>query len=101
VKAAETSARIYKKIPFEIILIAIFCVSLFLRLWSLDLKLYHHDEAVHAWFSYRLVHERIYVYDPSYHGPFLYYVTAAMFYLFGDSDIFFSKERLGHSPMRC
>ena len=86
-KAAELSARIYEKIPFETIFIAIFLVSLFLRLWSLDLKLFHHDEAVHAWFSYRLLHEGFYVYDPSYHGPFLYYATAAMFQLFGDSDL--------------
>ena len=27
------------------------------------------------------------MYDPSYHGPFLYYVTAGMFSLFGDSDL--------------
>jgi uncharacterized protein (TIGR03663 family) len=27
------------------------------------------------------------VYDPSYHGPFLYYVTAGMFSVFGASDL--------------
>ncbi len=27
------------------------------------------------------------MYDPSYHGPFLYYVTAGMFSAFGDSDL--------------
>jgi uncharacterized protein (TIGR03663 family) len=27
------------------------------------------------------------IYDPSYHGPFLYYVTSGMFSVFGDSDL--------------
>jgi uncharacterized protein (TIGR03663 family) len=58
-----------------------------LRFFALDLKLFHHDEAIHAWFSYRLMTEGVYAYDPMYHGPFLYYVTAAMFMLFGDTDL--------------
>ena len=53
----------------------------------LDLKLFHHDEAIHAWFSYELLTKGAWVYDPSYHGPFLYYVTAGMFSLFGASDL--------------
>lgn len=58
-----------------------------LRFAFLDLKLFHHDEAIHAWFSYRLLTEGTYIYDPSYHGPLLYYVTAGMFSLFGASDL--------------
>jgi uncharacterized protein (TIGR03663 family) len=48
--------------------------------------LLHHDEAIHSWFSYELLTTGGWMYDPSYHGPFLYYVTAGMFSLFGDSD---------------
>ena len=28
-----------------------------------------------------------YTYDPMYHGPLLYYLTAGMFWLFGQSDL--------------
>jgi len=72
---------------FERILLFIFSIAIFLRFWQLDLKLLHHDEAIHSWFSYELLTNGAWVYDPSYHGPFLYYVTATMFHLFGDSDL--------------
>ncbi|MDD1677830.1 MAG: TIGR03663 family protein [Methanomicrobiales archaeon] len=85
--AAEIAAWIRSKISFQTLFLAIFAIALFVRLWSLDLRLFHHDEAVHAWFAYHLLSEGTYVYDPSYHGPFLYYVTAGMFSLFGDADL--------------
>ncbi|MDD1673610.1 MAG: TIGR03663 family protein [Methanomicrobiales archaeon] len=85
-KAAEIIAWIHSKLSFQTLFLLIFVVALLVRLWALDLKLFHHDEAVHAWFSYRLLTDGIYVYDPSYHGPFLYYVTAGMFAILGASD---------------
>ncbi|UUX93502.1 flippase activity-associated protein Agl23 [Methanoplanus endosymbiosus] len=48
--------------------------------------MFHHDEAIHAWFSWTLLTTGEYVYDPVYHGPFLYYITAGIFSLFGESD---------------
>lgn len=68
-------------------MLAIFILATVLRFAFLDMKLYHHDETIHAWFSYNLMNSGDYVYDPVYHGPFLYYVTAGMFSLFGDSDL--------------
>jgi uncharacterized protein (TIGR03663 family) len=79
--------RIRNLLSFKYLFLAIFLLGLFLRLYSLDLKLLHHDEAVHAWFAYKLVTEGAYTYDPMYHGPLLYFLTAGMFYLFGDSDL--------------
>jgi uncharacterized protein (TIGR03663 family) len=84
---AGFQSRIRAWLSFRNLFLAIFFLGLFLRLFALDLKLFHHDEAVHAWFSYNLMTEGSYVYDPMYHGPFLYYVTAAMFKLFGDTDL--------------
>uniref|UniRef100_UPI0038CD93BA flippase activity-associated protein Agl23 n=1 Tax=Methanochimaera problematica TaxID=2609417 RepID=UPI0038CD93BA len=52
----------------------------------LDLKLLHHDESIHSWFAWNLLTKGEYVYDPVYHGPFLYYVTAGIFGIFGASD---------------
>ena len=86
-QAAEFSQKIKRFFSFERIFILIFIIALFVRFWQLDLKLLHHDEAIHAWFSYELLTTGAWAYDPSYHGPFLYYVTAGMFALFGDSDL--------------
>ncbi len=80
-------SEIQKRVSFETLFILIFAVTLILRFAVLDLKLFHHDEAIHAWFSYELVTKGVYAYDPMYHGPFLYYITAGMFYLFGQSDL--------------
>lgn len=86
-QAAEFSHKIRQFFTFERIFLLILLVSVFLRFWQLDLKLFHHDEAIHSWFSYELLTKFAWSYDPSYHGPFLYYVTAGMFSLFGDSDL--------------
>jgi uncharacterized protein (TIGR03663 family) len=87
VKAAGLTTRIREQLSFERLFFLVLLVTIVLRFYNLDLKLFHHDEAIHAWFSYRLLTEGIYTYDPMYHGPFLYYVTAGMFSLFGDSDL--------------
>jgi len=86
-QAAEFSHKIRLFFSFERIFFLIFLLTIFLRFWQLDLKLLHHDEAIHSWFSFELLTTGGWVYDPSYHGPFLYYVTAGMFHLFGDSDL--------------
>ena len=86
-KAAFFSDKIKKIFTFERVFLLIFLVAIILRFWHLDLKLFHHDEAIHSWFSFTLLTKGTWVYDPSYHGPFLYYVTAGMFSLFGASDL--------------
>jgi uncharacterized protein (TIGR03663 family) len=86
-QAAFLSQKIKQFFTFERLFLLIFILALVVRFWHLDLKLLHHDEAIHAWFSYELLTKGSWMYDPSYHGPFLYYVTAGMFSLFGDSDL--------------
>ncbi|MDK2891219.1 MAG: hypothetical protein PWR21_1851 [Methanoculleus sp.] len=86
-KAAVFAAGVRERLlSFEGLFLLILLVTIALRFYSLDLKLFHHDEAIHAWFSYRLLTEGVYTYDPMYHGPFLYYVTAGIFSFLGDSD---------------
>ena len=84
---AGVRSRIRDWCSFRNLFLLIFILGIFLRFYALDLKLFHHDEAIHAWFSYRLMTEGVYAYEPMYHGPFLYYVTAGMFSLFGDADL--------------
>lgn len=85
-RAAESIRNIYTNASAGRLLLLIFLISLLVRLYLLDLKLYHHDEAIHAWFVYELLTKGTYMYDPMYHGPFLYYATGVMFSLFGESD---------------
>ena len=79
--------KIKNRIRVEHVIFAIMILAIILRFAFLDLKLFHHDEAIHACFSYQLLTIGNYLYDPVYHGPFLYYITASMFALFGDSDL--------------
>ncbi len=86
-RAACISDKIKNIFTFNRIFLLILVFTIFLRFWTLDLKLLHHDEAIHSWFSFELLTKGTWMYDPSYHGPFLYYVTAGMFSVFGDSDL--------------
>jgi uncharacterized protein (TIGR03663 family) len=62
-------------------------LSLVLHFWGLGERSYHHDEAIHAHSAYNLANNGIYRYDPTYHGPFLYYLVAGTFLSpLGDSD---------------
>lgn len=85
--AAAFAGWLRERLSFERIFLLILLVTIVLRFYHLDLKLFHHDEAIHAWFSYRLLTEGTYSYDPMYHGPFLYYTAAGIFSLLGDSDL--------------
>ena len=79
--------EVRENLSLEVVFLLIFLAAVALRFYALDLKLFHHDEAVHAWFAYNLLTDGTYIYDPMYHGPFLYYVTAGVFSLLGDSDL--------------
>ena len=80
-------SNIYNRTSAGRIILLVFLVGLLIRCISPDLKLFHHDEAIHAWYTYNLITTGSYLYDPVYHGPLLYYLTGAAFLLFGASDI--------------
>jgi uncharacterized protein (TIGR03663 family) len=61
-------------------------VALALRLYDLGDRPFHHDESQDAYFSWIFWENGDYQYDPLLHGPLRFYLTAAMFTLFGDSD---------------
>jgi uncharacterized protein (TIGR03663 family) len=66
---------------FILIIVAAFS----LRLYHLDERVFHHDEAAVGYFTYKLFNDGAYSYDPSFHGPFMYYVTAEMYRRLGDN----------------
>jgi len=67
--------------------LALVALSLGLHLWGLGDRAYHHDEAIHAHSAFNLAENGTYRYDPTYHGPLLYYLVAGTFLSpLGDSD---------------
>jgi uncharacterized protein (TIGR03663 family) len=56
------------------------------RFWGLGDRPLHHDESIHAYQSYTLSRGGDWRYDPAYHGPFLYYVNALVYKVFGATD---------------
>ncbi|MDI6902975.1 MAG: TIGR03663 family protein [Methanocellales archaeon] len=64
----------------------IIIIAMVLRFYNLDARPYHHDESVHAYFSYQLFRYGTYAYNPMWHGPFQYHLTASLYRLFWNSD---------------
>lgn len=56
------------------------------RLLDLGSRALHHDESIHAATALQRLFEFPYVYDPLYHGPFLYFAVALVFALTDISD---------------
>ena len=70
-----------------LVVIAIAAGALVLRLYDLGARAMHHDESLHATFSWYFQNARpLYVHDPLMHGPFQFHAMAGMFKLFGDGD---------------
>jgi uncharacterized protein (TIGR03663 family) len=61
-------------------------VAFGLRIWGVGARAMHGDEAVHAWLAWNLFTGTGYQYDPVYHGPLQFPVTAFFFFLFGVSN---------------
>ena len=62
-------------------------VAAVMRLWDLGSRAMHHDESLHALYSWNLYSGNGYQHDPMMHGPFQMESTAAVFFVLGDSDV--------------
>jgi len=60
--------------------------ALTVRLIGLGDRPFHHDESQDAYFSWLFRTQGDYKYQPILHGPLRFYLTSAMYLLFGDSD---------------
>jgi uncharacterized protein (TIGR03663 family) len=67
---------------------ALLLVAAALRVVWLGHRPLHHDESIHAYYAWRILTTgpSDYRYDPVYHGPALYYLTAVCQWLLGPSD---------------
>jgi uncharacterized protein (TIGR03663 family) len=66
---------------------AVVLAGLILRLWDVGSRAMHGDEAVHAWFAWNLYTGKGLQYDPVYHGPLQFSLTAGFYFLFGVSEV--------------
>ena len=64
----------------------ILILALALRLWDLGGQALHHDESLHAVYSWYLYDGRGYLHNPLMHGPFQFFGTAAIYWILWDSD---------------
>ncbi len=56
------------------------------RFWELGRMALHHDESLHALYSWNLYDHGVYRHEPLMHGPVLFHLAALGYWLFGDSD---------------
>ena len=66
--------------------LGIIVVAIVTRFWDLGARALHHDESLHATYSYYLYTGRGYTHDPLLHGTFIYHLNAFVYLLFGASD---------------
>ena len=66
----------------HIVFLAILALSVLTRFWALGDRALHHDETLHADYSYSLYAGLGFVHDPLLHGPFLYIMGAISYFFF-------------------
>jgi uncharacterized protein (TIGR03663 family) len=70
-------------LPFLVLAV----VGLILRLYEVGARAFHHDESLHAVYSWYLYVGRGYIHDPLMHGPYQFHIPALLYFLFGDSNV--------------
>ncbi len=71
----------------NLLLLIIMLLAIVSRFWDLGARALHHDESLHALYSYNLYIGRGYIHDPLLHGTFIYHFNAFIYFLFGASDV--------------
>ena len=66
--------------------ISLVLIALCLRLWELDGRVMHYDEAIHLHYSWKLANLEIFRHSPWMHGPLQIELVALAINLFGDND---------------
>jgi predicted membrane-bound mannosyltransferase len=64
----------------------LFAAALFTRLYALDHGALHHDESMHAYYSWRYLEGFGYRHNPLLHGPLLFHLTALGFFFLPEND---------------
>lgn len=89
------------KRPLLILLGLATLLAVFLRTYNLDERPPHHDESIHALYSFYGHYDPVnlaYKYDPMLHGPLMYKLVAQVYNIFGPS---LENGRLFTSLIHC
>ncbi|MGH7739207.1 MAG: flippase activity-associated protein Agl23 [bacterium] len=86
VSSAPSSTSTLKVSWLQLAYIVLLLLTVFTRFDHLGNKPEHHDESMHAFYSFQLYQDGDYEYNPMMHGPFQFHGNALMYYLFGVSD---------------
>ncbi|MCB0077635.1 MAG: TIGR03663 family protein [Anaerolineales bacterium] len=87
VAAGPTLGARLRAVDWPLVLIASFVLlALLSRFWDLGSRALHHDESLHAVFSFYEYDRWGYQHDPLMHGPLLFHLTALGYWLFGVTD---------------
>ncbi len=81
-QAFDLSRVNWEAVYFGVLMLAVIGT----RFWDLGSRAMHHDESIHAYYSYQFLQGNPWQYNPAYHGPFLYNIVALGFFLFGATD---------------
>ncbi len=87
---ARTGRRYSVEIPVDpelLPFLGLMLVGFVLRIWDLGAKALHHDESLHAVYSWYLYQGRGYTHDPMMHGPLLFELNALTYFLLGANDV--------------
>lgn len=66
--------------------VTIILVAVVTRFWDLGSRAQHHDESMHAFYSWELFRGKGFIHNPLLHGPLLFHANALIYFLFGASD---------------
>ena len=72
--------------PVECAFLLIALLAAAMRLWELDGRTMHYDEAIHLHFSWKLARGVEYAHSPWMHGPFQIELVAVVLKYLGDTD---------------
>jgi uncharacterized protein (TIGR03663 family) len=72
--------------PENLVWAIIILAGIWLRFYALGDKPLHHDESLHAFYSWNYFKGNGYAYDPMMHGPLQFHGNALMYFLFGASN---------------
>jgi len=66
--------------------LALIFIAGLMRFWDLGSRALHHDESLHALYSWYLYNGMGYTHDPMMHGPFQFHFNSLIYFLFGVGD---------------
>ena len=78
---------------FHFCLFSLIAIAFALRVWDVDQRIMHYDEAIHVYYSWQLFTNGEYIHSPWMHGPFQIEMVAGIFKLLSDSEL---TSRLGY-----